>query len=59
MGGACQPLGAGAMSFARPALLPLALLLPLAVAVLVAAWANRRATVARARSQWNSRCASG
>ncbi len=36
------------MSFARPSLLPLALLLPLAVAVLVAAWANRRATVARA-----------
>ncbi|MGD8278324.1 MAG: VWA domain-containing protein [Gemmatimonadota bacterium] len=36
------------MSFAHPALLPLALLLPLAVAVLVAAWANRRTAVARA-----------
>ena len=35
------------MSFARPSLLVLALLLPLAIAVLVAAWANRRRSVAR------------
>lgn len=39
------------MSFARPSLLSLALILPLAIAVLLAAWANRRAAVARALAE--------